>query len=198
MHDYAIINHNRANIGRWIGLLSLLLSFLISAGLVKLSEVSTFESVASFTVSSGVLYLLLYYLFNTIFWKIALLKLPNIQGIWSINGETIDQNGKVIYKWSGDLDIEQTWDKIVIVLKTKQSNSESDTATLRKKSGSRGGWVLYYSYKNGPSINEQCNLSSHKGFCEITFNENNEVANGCYFNNFGRYTFGTLTLKKNK
>lgn len=196
MHDYAIINHNRVNVGRWIGVASILLSSLISVVLVRFSEISSFKMVANFTVSSGVVYLLLYYFFNKFFWKLAWFKLPNIEGVWSINGKTIDQDGKIVFEWKGELDIEQTWDKIVISLKTKQSKSESYTATLRKEPGSKGGWILYYSYKNESKINEQRDLSSHKGFCEITFNGVNKIASGNYFNNFGRYTFGTFDLKK--
>ncbi|MDG9730337.1 pancortin-3 [Ignatzschineria sp. RMDPL8A] len=198
MHDYAIINHNRASVGRWLGVASLLLSYLISLGLLKLAKISFFENSFNFTVSTGILYWLVYTFFNKFLWKIPLFKLPNIQGVWSINGKTIDQNGQTLYEWSGELDIEQAWDKIAIVLKTDQSESKSYTATLRKESGSKGGWILYYSYKNEPDINEQGSLSMHKGYCEITFNENNETASGSYFNNFGRYTFGVLDLKKNK
>ena len=198
MHDSAIINHNRASVGRWLGVASLLLSYLISLGLLKLAKISFFESFANFTISIGMLYLLIYYLFNKFLWKIPLFKLPNIQGIWFINGKTIDQNGQTLYEWSGKLDIEQTWDKIAIILKTDQSESKSYTATLRKEPGNQDEWTLYYSYDNTPHIDQQCNLLSHKGYCEITFNKANKTAKGSYFNNFGRYTFGKLNLRKSK
>lgn len=196
MHDYAILNHNRANIGRWLGLCSLFLSFVISIGLLKLSTISFFNNLTSFTVSSGILYLSIYSLFNKILWKIEWFKLPNIQGVWNVEGETLNQENEIIHKWAGYLDIEQTWDKIVIVLKTEHSNSESYIATLRKESGSKGGWILSYSYKNEPNIDEQQDLSIHKGFCEIIFPGSMNTANGTYFNNFGRFTFGKITLNR--
>lgn len=196
MHDYAIINHNRANIGRWLGVISLSFSFIISSGLLKISAVSQFNILASFTVSSGILYVILYFLFNKVLWRIIWLNLPNIQGVWSVNGCTLDQDNNVIHKWSGSLDIDQTWDKIAIILKTNESRSESYTATLRKESGRKGGWILYYSYKNESNMDKQSFLSAHKGFCEIIINEDNKSAKGSYFNNYGRYTFGQITLKK--
>lgn len=198
MHDYAIIDHNRANVGRLLGGASLALAYLISLGLLKLAKISFFENLTNFTVSTGSLYLLIYYLFNKFLWKIPLFKLPNIQGIWLINGETIDQNNQFLYKWTGKLVVEQTWNKIAITLKTKQSESKSYTATLRKEPGDQDKWTLYYSYNNTPYIDQQCNLTSHKGYCEIIFNKANKTAEGSYFNNFGRYTFGKLSLKKSK
>lgn len=196
MHNYAIINHNRANIGRWIGLASLAISFAISFLLLKLSMLSESNILTSFTVSSGAIYFCLYLFFNKILWKKILKKLPNIHGTWLINGDTLDHDGNITHSWSGNLDIEQTWDEIAIILKTDDSSSQSYTATLRKEPGSKGGWILYYSYTNEPSINRQNTLSAHKGFCEINFNENNKSAMGSYFNNFGRYTFGKISLNR--
>lgn len=198
MHDYTIVDHSRANVGRWLGLISLLFSFSISYIIAKVGEISQFNTLAGFTVSSGVLYVFMHYLFNNFLWRKKWASLPDIQGIWSVSGKTMKQDGNVIHKWTGELDIEQKWERISIVLKTEQSCSKSYTATLRKEPGSKGGWVLHYSYQSEPNVGEQNKLSTHKGFCEIVFSDNTKVAKGNYFNNYERYTFGEITLDKER
>ena len=39
-------------------------------------------------------------------------------------------------------------------------------------------------------------LKSHRGFAEIVFNKSLDAGEGEYFNGHGRYTFGTMKLKR--
>ncbi|HHQ4902770.1 TPA: hypothetical protein ACSP3M_004068, partial [Aeromonas veronii] len=173
MHDYAVFGHSRATIGRYLGTASVILTGLISSVILWLHQVDGFSFMAGATVSTAAIYFALHWVFNNYVWKkVPLLKIPDLNGVWSVRGETLSEDDGVIkYNWEAEIDIEQTWEKISINLKTKQSSSESYTATLAKKSGTRGGWVLHYSYSNSPDASQFHELNSHRGYCEVIFNK---------------------------
>jgi hypothetical protein len=50
-----------------------------------------------------------------------------------------------------------------------------------------------YSYQNEPRIGEP-ELRSHVGYCELQLAEDLQSAEGDYFNNRGRVTFGRMKL----
>lgn len=150
------------------------------------------------TVSTAAIYFALHWVFNNYVWKkVPLLKIPDLNGVWSVRGETLSEDDGVIkYNWEAEIDIEQTWEKISINLKTKQSSSESYTATLAKKSGTRGGWVLHYSYSNSPDASQFHELNSHRGYCEVIFDKELTSGEAAYFNSNGRRTFGKMYLTR--
>ena len=57
------------------------------------------------------------------------------------------------------------------------------------------GFQLIYSYRNQPGPGEP-ELQSHLGHCELLFAPDLQCAEGHYFNGVGRFTHGTMTLKK--
>lgn len=196
MHEYAVFGHDRANIGRWLGLIAI----LISGGITQLSSLLTsmtgWEAFSKGTVTVGVIYFVIHWAFNKWAWKIPFFKIPNLNGVWKVSGQTLDEDSNTKYNWLADLDIEQNWKQISINIKTEKSQSESYTATLLKRNGVRGGWVLSYSYKNDPNLNQIHELNSHKGFCEIEFNKDLKLAEGTYFNSAGRRTYGLMSLRE--
>ncbi|MFQ1867534.1 pancortin-3 [Aeromonas veronii] len=190
MHDYAVFGHSRATIGRYLGTASVILTGLISSVILWLHQVDGFSFMAGATVSTAVVYFALHWTFNNYVWKVPLFKIPDLNGVWSVRGETLSEDDGVIkYNWEAEIDIEQTWEKISINLKTKQSSSESYTATLAKKSGTRGGWVLHYSYSNSPDASQFHELNSHRGYCEVIFDKELTSGEAAYFNSNGRRTF---------
>lgn len=197
MHDYAVFEHNRAAIGRWLGIISILISGGISQVLITAYSLTGMEAFAKATITTGVIYFILHWLFNKYIWKLPLFQIPNLSGKWKLTGQTLNEDGTIKYNWNANIGIEQTWEKIIINLKTQNSQSYSQTATLEKQHG-LGGWLLSYSYKNEP-YTEQCHeLNSHKGYCQIEFDKDVSKGNASYFNNNGRRTFGIMKLVKEK
>lgn len=193
MHDYAIFGHDRAAIGRWLGVAAILIAGGVAQLTNLLSNLTGWEAFTKGSVTVGVVYLGLHWLFNKWGWKIPFFKIPDLNGVRKIEGKTLD--GNVKYEWFADLDIEQTWKQVSINIKTSQSQSESYTATLLKRNGIRGGWVLSYSYKNEPNLDQIHELNAHKGFCEIEFGKDLKSAEGTYFNSGGRKTYGLMSIK---
>ncbi|WP_393935145.1 Cap15 family cyclic dinucleotide receptor domain-containing protein [Aeromonas rivipollensis] len=198
MHDYAVFGHSRATVGRYLGSLSVILTGLISSVILWLHQVEGLSFMSVATVSTAAIYFALHLVFNNYVWKkVPLLKIPDLNGVWSVRGETLSEDDGVIkYNWEAEIDIEQTWEKISINLKTKQSSSESYTATLAKKSGTRGGWVLHYSYSNSPDASQFHELNSHRGYCEVIFDKDLTSGEAAYFNSNGRRTFGKMYLTR--
>lgn len=198
MHDYAVFGHSRATVGRYLGSLSVILTGLISSVILWLHQVEGLSFMSVATVSTAAIYFALHWVFNNYVWKkVPLLKIPDLNGVWSVRGETLSEDDGVIkYNWEAEIDIEQTWEKISINLKTKQSSSESYTATLAKKSGTRGGWVLHYSYSNSPDASQFHELNSHRGYCEVIFDKDLTSGEAAYFNSNGRRTFGKMYLTR--
>lgn len=195
MHDYAVFEHNRATIGRWLGVISILISGGISQILIEIYSLTGLEAFAKATIATGVIYFILHWLFNKYIWKLPLFQIPDLSGKWKLEGQTLNEDGTVKYNWDANIGIEQTWEKIIIKLKTQNSTSYSQTATLEKQHGF-GGWLLSYSYKNEPKT-EQCHeLNSHNGYCQIEFNKEITKGDASYFNNNGRRTFGIMNLTK--
>jgi SMODS-associating 2TM, beta-strand rich effector domain len=197
MHDYAVFGHSRATIGRYLGTASVILTGLISSVILWLHQVDGLSFMAGATVSTAFVYFSLHWVFNNYVWKVPLFKIPDLNGVWSVRGETLSEDDGVIkYNWEAEIDIEQTWEKISINLKTKQSSSESYTATLVKKSGTRGGWALHYSYSNSPDASQFHELNSHRGYCEVIFDRELTSGEAAYFNSNGRRTFGKMYLTR--
>lgn len=196
MHDYAIFGHSRSTIGRWLGVASVIFTGTISSILVWLYHLTDIQAFSTAVITPALIYFSLHFLFNKYAWKIPFFSIPDISGTWLVQGETLNENGSVRYNWDAEIDIEQTWEKISITLKTSQSSSESYTATLGKKSGTKNGWILHYSYANNPDISQFHELNSHKGYCELMFSKNLNQGEAAYFNSNGRRTFGKMLLRK--
>ena len=123
------------------------------------------------------------------------LGVPDLNGRWRCDGQTKDSEGNTQYTWTAEVTITQTWEKICIHLQTTQSASTSKAASLIKVPGR--GYLLMYSYRNDPRIGE-ADLHSHMGYCELELNETLDTAEGDYFNNKGRITFGRMKLTREK
>ncbi len=197
MHDYAVFNHDRTQIGRWLGVASITGAGAIANFSSLISPFTGLGSVLEASLGTGVIYFLLHLLYSKFVWKLPFNKIPNLNGKWKAEGKTLSEDGsKPKYEWPALIEIEQNWKQIVIRLSTKQSQSESYTATMSKRTGPSGGWLLSYSYKNEPEVEHAFELNKHQGFCEIQFNDDMSIGKAAYFNNNGRRTFGSMKLIK--
>ncbi|MDD9158402.1 pancortin-3 [Aliivibrio sp. S4TY2] len=196
MHDYAVFGHDRVTIGRWLGFAAI----TISGGLGQLfawaNNLTGIDAFTKASLTTGVIYLILHWVFNKWVWKIPVFEVPDLNGIWELEGTTLNEDGGERFKWTGNIGIEQNWKTILIHLKTANSQSSSYTATLSKRYGPTGGWLLSYSYRNEPELEQTHELSSHKGYCEIELDSKLTVGKASYFNSAGRRTFGIMHLKR--
>ncbi|MBS0449219.1 MAG: pancortin-3 [Proteobacteria bacterium] len=199
-HEYAIIGHKRSEIGRWLGFASVVLAPIVTSLITWASNwplltASIQAKMGAFTLSTGLVYAALYWGFNRYGWRWLdkLLGIPNLGGSWTVTGQSLTLEGEIKFDWSGTLTITQKWDRIAIELKTAQSGSFSETASVLLKHD--GAAKLSYSYQNHPRAGEP-ELQKHQGFCELTFDIDRSRAEGHYFNSMGRYSFGRMTLTR--
>jgi hypothetical protein len=204
-HEYALLGGmNRAKVGRYLSVLAatvsaaivfVLLSAVNLAQRFGLSATLT-PSVLSL-VGAGAVFGVLYGLFDRYVWRWPylerLLKVPCLSGDWACKGQTLKPDGTPSYAWDGTMTIVQSWDKLRVRLKTKQSGSNSIAAALIWDEAD--GYRLLYNYRNDPRIGET-ELKSHLGFAELTFAKDRKSAEGEYFNGHGRFTFGTMHLTR--
>ncbi|MEN5173650.1 pancortin-3 [Acinetobacter higginsii] len=196
MHDYAVFGHDRAAIGRWLGFVAIAIAGGIAQTLVVASNLTGVDAFTKATITTGLVYLGLHWLFNKWIWKVPFFEIPNVSGTWKVTGQTLNDEGDITFEWKGVIGIEQTWKFILIHLKTEMSQSESYTATLSRRYGPTGGWLLSYSYKSEPELEQSHVLNSHKGYCEIEFDKELKYGKASYFNSAGRRTFGVINLEK--
>jgi len=204
-HEYALLGGiNRARVGRYLTLIAA----SVSAGIVFVLltavdiakrfgwNVNLTPSVLSL-VGAAAVFSVLYWTFDRFAWRWrflnAVINVPNVAGDWACDGQTIGKDGTPGYVWQADVTILQSWDKIRVRLKTAQSGSDSIAAALICDDSD--GFRLLYNYRNDPKIGE-VELRSHLGFSELVFAKNLEAAEGEYFNGHGRYTFGTMKLRR--
>lgn len=205
-HEYSVIGHSRATIGRYLGtaagLLASLTAVVVAASLdlartLGISDGTT--HVVIFPLNAAAFYFLGHLVFEKWIWRKktvqALIDVPDLNGEWFCEGETKQQDGTSGQSWQGTVTISQTWEKIRVYLDTGQSRSRSKSASLVKEPGR--GYILMYSYQNEPRIGEP-ELRAHVGYCELQLNEDLSSAEGDYFNNKGRITFGRMTLTRKK
>lgn len=200
MHEYSVIGHPKHKITFGIAALSGVISSIISNEIQPwLQELFNFSSIATFPVSTFTIFSLLYLLFSLLLWKSSLYKklfhVPNLDGDWDCIGLSNNIKLNKQFDWNGIVNIRQDWDKILITLKTENSQSNSLSTTVGIKYYSGMGYKLSYHYENTPRANTDKDLQKHEGFCILTFSEDLQSAEGCYFNNMKeRQAYGDMKL----
>lgn len=200
-HEYVLLGGvNRAKIGRYLGTIAALISAAIVFCLLALVDLANKYNIPTnlppsllSLAGAGTIFAILYWLFDRYIWRWPklgeLLKVPNLEGQWHCIGTSINPDRSVAHDWSGTVTITQSWDKLRVRLKTKQSGSNSIVAALVHDKAD--GYHLIYNYRNDPKIGET-HLKSHLGFSDMTFSKDQLSADGEYFNGHGRFTFGTM------
>jgi hypothetical protein len=202
-HEYSVVGHSRANVGRYIGAFAALVASGATAWGAGLASVSArlgfpqwTQTVLLIPVTGGLVYLLSHWLFNRYAWRSLcwVSQVPHIAGTWDCDGVTIGDNGEIRFAWKAVMTISQDWEKIRVHLRTAQSASNSVSAALLPEPD--GCWQLMYSYRNEPRVGEPT-LNPHIGYCEMRFDKNISRGEGDYFNARARGTSGRMTLTRN-
>lgn len=199
-HEYSVVGHSRAHIGRYLAIASAALASAFTAvgalwlQLAAYLGLPDWANVVAIPVSGGLIYTGVHWGFNKWGWKwlFRLVGLPNIAGDWTCQGTTFDDAGSIIFEWTGDVSITQSWEKIRVYLRTSQSSSSSASAALIPEGGGR--WMLMYSYRNEPRAGET--ISPHLGYCEMSFEPGCQRGEGDYFTARGRGTRGRMILTR--
>lgn len=192
-HEYCVQNGvNRSNIGKIIySLASVISSLLIVYVLKKFNIINNISEAIISSCITAILFLCIYKIFNKWIWKfkylINFLNFPNISGTWKCKAVSSYNGG---HPWDGVVIIEQSWDKLRIVLSTELSSSESVAAAIIHDPIK--GYRILYNYKNEPK-NLNGDLSFHIGFVELVLSNDNQSAEGTYYNVAGRTNTGTMT-----
>lgn len=198
VHEYSVIGHPRERIIFAVAFVSIVFGPIAIAAFEGVYSSLTGQ-VISLTVTVTSIFSFLYFTFNKWIWKISIFEkafsFPNLNGSWSCSGETLDSNGSVVYEWLGRVCIQQSWDKMLITLTTKNSQSRSLSVVGSVRHIPTVGYKLSYSYDNSPNIGES-QLSKHEGFCELIFCDDTRTASGHYFNGPNRFTFGRMSLTR--
>jgi hypothetical protein len=204
-HEYTMLGGvSRANVGRYLSVISAAVSatcvFLLLWGVnfCGSSGGASQPSPSIFSlVGAGIVFTVLYWLLNHHAWKwpgvSRSLKIPDLSGEWRVDGHSLNPDITPSCNWQGNITIVQTWDKLRVYLKTDQSRSNSKSAALLHDEPA--GYRRFYNYQNEPKIGEP-ELVGHRGFCEITFAPDLQSGEGNYFNGHGRFTFGTMKLRR--
>lgn len=204
-HEYCVQNgYNRSHAGRYVYAFATLVSWLLIYGLLKIfGELPYYWNTIISTLTTGILFLAVYFLFEKWMWKTKLffkiLKYPNISGQWSCDGVSSFQQEdndmvKQDFKWKGTVIILQSWDKVRIRLETEHSVSNSISAAIVYDEIDE--YKVLYSYENRPKDLNHTELRIHRGFAELTLNKSNESATVKYYNTDGRKTIGTMLWKR--
>lgn len=204
-HEYSVIDHPRAVIGRWLGTAAgalaaatTLIAPILDRWFEQLySTIGTPRAIIVPLTAAGAFWLV-HLAFDKLVWRWpivrALLKIPDLNGVWTVEGRTMNPVEGAPATWSGELRITQSWEKIWVQLTTGQSTSTSKAASLLRQPGA--GCVLMYSYRNEPRMGEE--IMPHVGYAELTFDQALSSADGEYFNSKGRTTFGRMSLTGRK
>lgn len=204
-HEYSVLGGlNRSAIGRYISIIAAAIAAGLGAGAGWLFDVAKrlgwadhVPGLILWPLTAGVIYSVLYWVFNAYVWRhsriASLLKVPNLAGSWTCEGQTINPDKSPGYVWNAEVVIVQSWDKLRVRLKTAQSSSSSVAAALVYDEAD--GYRLLYNYRNDPQIGEP-DLVAHRGAAELLFAHDLQSAKGEYFNGHGRYTFGSMKLTR--
>lgn len=201
MHEYTVIGHPREK----IILIIAILSFGISNFITYITQEwlkDHFNIVLSFTISVFTVFTILYLLFNKFLWKLKifgkLLNFPDLNGEWECKGAGTNLEQQKQNQWEGTVVIKQTWDKMLVSVRTKTSTSQSISLIGGIRHYPGVGYQMSYHYENMPSVSIK-DLKKHDGFCMLTFNEDKSSARGSYFNNIkDRASYGEMILERSQ
>jgi len=191
MHPYATDSEERRTVLIIIALFSLLLAYLFHLLMVRLNiQLLWLVSPPS---ALGIA-LVLYEAFDKWLWrwsrKLGVVKVPDIQGQWEVEGYTSFEQMK---PFKAKVTIRQTWTHISVYLETEHSTSRSLAASLLLNQPE--GPTLIYQYRNEPKPNAEKTMHAHMGTALLRL-KNAECMEGEYYSGRDRQNYGGLILRR--
>lgn len=198
MHSYDVTGHPKVKVIFFIAIFSVTIATWLNISIDLLER--RIGMPISITFSSITAFGILYLLFSKVVWKCnvftKIFRYPNLNGKYTIIGESLKDITKEKFNWQGVLLVKQDWDKILVSMKSNNSSSESTSVNGSIVYRPMKGYELTYSYENIPS-NTQAELHKHNGTCTLTFDEELNSAIGNYYNDGkDRKTYGCMNLRR--
>lgn len=200
MHDYSVNNRDRDNLIYIMVVISAFVGPLLTLSMTKFSGWAkrTFPHLGlgyTSTVSSGVVFAIIYQLYDKWLWRIPglnYLKIPNLNGKWKGNvRSSYDDYAK---DYPIEIRIKQTFSQIEITLSNETSSSDSSMAVIYP-SGTHP--KLTYFYYNRPRNKSNEEMKAHPGVAELEIIDK-ETLHGDYFSGKHRLRTGEMTVKREK
>jgi hypothetical protein len=202
MHDYSIDRHPKEKILFALAFFAITAAPLINDGIsaliVQLNQAGIFRASVITAIPVFLVFSAIYFAFDRVLWKVAILRkvllVPDLNGRWTCTGRTTLQGGQPAnLDWNAEITITQSWSRILIHLRTQQSESKSIAASIFHESGV--GYRVLYQYTNRPGA-DQLELRDHSGAAELRFDEACIAGEGYYFTDRHRSTVGTTKLRR--
>ncbi|MBD5432890.1 MAG: hypothetical protein HDR35_01110 [Treponema sp.] len=204
MHEYST-KKNKNMFLFWLSVISVIIASFVMPFLNEMVRKCNFQNFAQLanilglSFSASIVYTVIYFLVSHLLWKARcvqkILGIPNLSGKWECVGKGRKHEKSDINQWCGTIEIQQTMDKILITLKTKDSNSTSKSLLAGLNTISITECELLYRYENEPHVEVQ-ELHRHTGSCSLIFDLKHNTAKGIYFTDKDRLSFGIMELRK--
>lgn len=201
-HEYSVVGHSRSRIGMYLAFTAGMVAGALTVGagllltMARDAQVFDVPEVVFWPVTGAAVFGAMFFIFDRFGWRWRGIRsavgIPDVSGTWALDGISYDQEHQPKWRWSGEIEITQKYEKIFVWLRTHQSASHSISAALIPE-GRR--YRLIYSYRNQPKPGEP-ELQTHLGHCELLFEPDLNTAEGSYFNGGGRFTHGTMNLTR--
>lgn len=190
MHNYSVQDNHDDIVLTVLIIIAGFLDSIIDVILPNLFPVKNYY-ILIFLIAFVSTYYALFLLFDRFLWKQKcirkLIKYPNINGhyegtICSDNYQEIETNVEII----------QTWTKIIMILKTE--TAESETKALMFYNENSKNFKMSYIYYNKVKNNEGIDMHSHGGTGLLTIYK--DKLEGEYYTDRERKTYGKIVLYK--
>lgn len=122
----------------------------------------------------------------------SLVKVPDLAGSWK--GYVVSSFNAHGEKHEAAVEIRQSWTRISINLRTRNSKSHSLTASLLTEN--QNAIALSYEYLNEPRANGKATMHVHRGTARLTLSVDGQHLEGEYYSGRDRQNFGLLSLRR--
>lgn len=191
MHRYSTDNDNYIKVLVILTVVSAVVNAIINIIIIpSIIKTNLFIQLASLTLSFFISFELIFEIFDKWLWKFPffnkITKCPNISGKWK---GTVD-NPK-FPEVNVDVEIKQSWTKIIINLRTENAKSKTKALTFYAEDSNNP--EICYVYFNESTTKK---LTSHGGTGILTFFKDRNMLVGHYYTDKHRENYGDIILKK--
>jgi len=195
MHPYATDSEERRSVLVIIVFLSIFLSVLLAYVFHQLMVRMNIQLLWLVSPPSALgITVALYEAFDKWLWRwfrrLGIVKVPDIQGQWEVEGYTSFDQMK---SFKAKVTIRQTWTQISVYLETEYSASRSLAASLLLNQPE--GPTLIYQYRNEPKPNAEKTMHAHMGTALLRL-RSAECMEGEYYSGRDRQNYGGLILRR--
>jgi hypothetical protein len=195
VHSYALDSEERRIVPFFLAIFGILAALALNKVLVglHLSVPWWFDAPATMGF-----YSIFYGLFDRWLWRMSVLRTlrlvhaPFLDGRWrgEIASSIDEHRGRHLI----EVEITQTWTKIIITLEAAESRSHSIVAGVTVDGP--GGPLLTYEYLNEPKASAVSTMQMHRGVARLRLLQQGSVLEGDYFSGRGRETQGIIRLER--